>query len=214
MLHNATPGESPTVQPPLRLLAPAAVLDFTNTINGRDEAEPRDHLGDYSDLVEWAVAAAMLTPEGADALRAAAAAAPDAAHAVLVCARTLREAIFALFDAYDQGAVPAADEIGVLNDALRAAQAHLALAPHGDHYDWIWMDGEGQLDSPLWPIARAAAELLTSGALAHVHKCANANCGWLFMDRSKNHSRRWCDMNDCGNRAKVQRYRQRRKAAA
>ena len=66
----------------------------------------------------------------------------------------------------------------------------------------------------LWPVARSAADLLTSDDLGRVRECAGERCNWLFIDRSKNHSRRWCDMQDCGNVAKVRRYRSRKQADA
>jgi len=49
--------------------------------------------------------------------------------------------------------------------------------------------------------------LTSSQRLNQVRQCRGDNCGWLFVDGSKNHSRRWCDMRDCGNRAKVRRHR-------
>jgi len=70
---------------------------------------------------------------------------------------------------------------------------------------------EDELTSLLWPVARAATALLTSSDLARVRECADDACGWLFLDHSRNGSRRWCDMADCGNRAKARRYRERRK---
>ena len=89
--------------------------------------------------------------------------------------------------------------------------ANLRLLPHEGHFDLEWDPDGSSLERPLWPIVRSAAELLTSGELARVHKCASDRCGWLFVDRSKNHSRRWCDMKECGNVAKVRRYRTRHK---
>jgi predicted RNA-binding Zn ribbon-like protein len=81
-------------------------------------------------------------------------------------------------------------------------------------FDWLWTDVDEHLTSILWPVARAATTLLTSPDLARVRECAGDPCGWLFLDVSKNGSRRWCDMADCGNRAKARRYRARRKGAA
>jgi len=75
-------------------------------------------------------------------------------------------------------------------------------------FDWTWTDGGDALDAPLGPIVRSAAELLTSPRLLErVHQCESDSCGWLFVDAAKNHSRRWCVMSDCGNVAKVRRFR-------
>jgi predicted RNA-binding Zn ribbon-like protein len=80
---------------------------------------------------------------------------------------------------------------------------------HGEEFDWEWEFDESDPEQALAPIACSAAELLASSDLLHhLRRCEGDNCGWLFLDSSRNHSRRWCDMRDCGNRAKVRRHRQ------
>jgi predicted RNA-binding Zn ribbon-like protein len=79
---------------------------------------------------------------------------------------------------------------------------------------WTWADEAERLDSPLWPIARQAAELLVTEQRRRVHECAADDCRWLFLDTSKNRSRRWCDMKSCGNRAKVRSFYERQRAGA
>jgi predicted RNA-binding Zn ribbon-like protein len=80
-------------------------------------------------------------------------------------------------------------------------------------FGWAWGGPAQALDRPLWPIARSAAELLTSDDLGCIRECASETCSWLFMDCSRNQRRRWCDMSTCGNRAKARRhYRRRQKA--
>jgi predicted RNA-binding Zn ribbon-like protein len=76
----------------------------------------------------------------------------------------------------------------------------------GEQYVWGW-DAADALDAPLWAVARDAGELLTKGPLERLTECASDTCGWYFLDTTKNHSRRWCDMKGCGNRDKVRRYR-------
>jgi predicted RNA-binding Zn ribbon-like protein len=96
------------------------------------------------------------------------------------------------------------------------ALAHAELAPREleEHrpvtFAPTWPEAE-DLHAVLWPIAHAAVDLLTSAELSHVKHCAG--CPWLFLDRSKNASRRWCAMNDCGTHAKIRRYVARRSAA-
>ncbi len=122
-----------------------------------------------------------------------------------------------------RGAPDPAD-LEVLNRESTAALAHLRLVPASGStedaaagadeppgFTWSWADVEDDLASLLWPVARAATDLLTSCDLARVRECADDSCGWLFMDMSRNGSRRWCDMADCGNRAKARRYRERKK---
>jgi predicted RNA-binding Zn ribbon-like protein len=69
------------------------------------------------------------------------------------------------------------------------------------------------LDRMLWPLAHSAAELLASSERARVRLCEGEDCGWLFLDTSRNGARHWCDMKDCGNRAKVRRFRERQRVA-
>jgi predicted RNA-binding Zn ribbon-like protein len=91
------------------------------------------------------------------------------------------------------------------------------LEPEGDAraagraMRWTW-PAPGQLDDPLRPITHAAVELLTGGTLEHLKICGN--CRWLFLDQSRNHSRRWCSMNECGTQMKQRRFVERRRQRA
>ena len=120
----------------------------------------------------------------------------------------MREAIFEVFAARARGAPPPAGALRTLNKELPTALARLRLVAGGGGYRTEWEDKDA-LDRMLWPVVRSVAELLTSDDLDRVRECAADNCAWLFLDRSKNRSRRWCDMAVCGNRAKVRRFRER-----
>ncbi|MGH7124521.1 MAG: CGNR zinc finger domain-containing protein, partial [Stellaceae bacterium] len=80
-------------------------------------------------------------------------------------------------------------------------------------FTWAW-DDEPALDRMLWPIVRSATQLLTAAELSRVKQCAGRGCSWLFLDTSKNGSRRWCEMEVCGSRSKARAYYARRKAEA
>src|SRR3989304_2884090 len=99
------------------------------------------------------------------------------------------------------------EELSVLNAVLGEAMARLRVVRQGDEFTWEWEGMEASHEAMLWPLARSAAELLTSEDHHRLGQCADERgCGWLFLDMSKNHSRRWCDMEDCGNRAKAMRH--------
>lgn len=189
-------------------------LDFANTVSARGTEDARDVLDDYTDLLAWSVHAGALAAEAAAPLARHAQDAPARAAAIWARARLLREAIVAILAAHAAARTPDAASLRRLNNELGPALAHLQLrAQASAHaFAWHWAEPPAALDRPLWPIAHSAAELLTSDELAHVRTCAGDTCGWLFVDRSKNHSRRWCDMKECGNVAKVRRYRTRRNA--
>jgi predicted RNA-binding Zn ribbon-like protein len=89
------------------------------------------------------------------------------------------------------------------------------IRPVGAGFAWDWPAARPAApEGLLWPIARSAAELLTGAQLARVKFCPGHGCGWLFVDRTRNGRRRWCEMEVCGSRAKMQRYHQRRRSAA
>ena len=95
---------------------------------------------------------------------------------------------------------------------LAEALPHRRLVTTAEGFGWQWGEDPVALAQMLWPIARSAADLLTSPDLGRVRECARAACEWLFVDHSKNRSRRWCDMQECGNVEKVRRYRRRQQA--
>lgn len=194
---------------------PRVCLDFANTVSGTRE-QPHEALFGYADLLTWCGAAGVMTDADTARLAAAAASAPGAAATAFARAIALREAIYRLFSAIAASRPIPPVELALLNDELATARAALRLVARPDGFTWVWPTppGKPRLDRPLWPLAHAAAALLTGDDLARVRECDGATCAWLFIDHSRNHSRRWCDMADCGNRAKAQRHRQRQRATS
>jgi predicted RNA-binding Zn ribbon-like protein len=188
-------------------------LDFANTVVWRLAAQPEETLVDYAALLTWSHRVGALEREETEALRRLAATRPDEAAAVLTRAITLREAINLVFVAAIAGHPPRPVDLALLSAELAEAMAHALLHPAGAGFAWDWLiAGDSPLTRPLWPIARSAAELLTNPELARVKRCPGTNCGWLFLDTSKNASRRWCDMAICGNRARVRAFAARKRA--
>jgi predicted RNA-binding Zn ribbon-like protein len=189
----------------------AVCLDFANTWGDRERPES-DRLTSYPSLLAFAAQAGLVGRREAATLLRGAGEAPAGAAAALAVARRLRDALYGVFAAQARGRrVPAAD-LDTLNTALRAALPHLEVRRRGGRYAWAWQD-RTHLASPLRPIARSAAELLTGADLGRVRECDGATCTWLFLDQSRNRSRRWCSMESCGNRAKAQRHYHRQREA-
>lgn len=188
-------------------------LDFVNTLNGsRETGETREKLVEYADLVRWGRQAGVVSEREARALLKEAARRPEEAARVLGRARKLREAIYGVFSAAAAERQPAKEDLTTLNNALSSAMAHAEVVRTADGFVWDWAAGAGALDRLLWPVARSAAELLTSEELKRARICEADDCTWVFMDLSKNRSRRWCDMKYCGNRAKSRRHYERKRA--
>lgn len=197
-------------QLPVKFIGGRLCLDFVNTVGGRDAAGGaiRDKLGSYRHLLAWSVRAAMDRRSAAALDRLAACEAAQAAH-VLGRAIRLREALYSIFKCLLDARRPPPADADTLRHELSIARAHQRLEERRAGFVWTLSADPGALDRPLWPVALSAADLLTSGDLSRLRQCAGQDCGWLFLDTSRNRRRQWCDMQDCGNRAKVRRFRAR-----
>ncbi len=187
-------------------------LDFCNTIRDR-HGHPEERLADYGQLAGWSWRAGVLNAEEAARLKRTARRSPTEALAVLERGIALREALHAIFLAVAAERRPRPGHLETLNYELGRAMARSQVVSADGAFVWVWTEGGRALDSMLWPIARSAADLLTSGELRAVRQCGGRACGWLFIDTSRNRTRRWCDMRICGNRAKARRHHQRLRAA-
>lgn len=190
----------------LELVGGHLCLDLANTVSSRADGPGRDYVRSYDDLVDWSEHAGLLRAEEADHLRAAATAEPGEATAVLRRAIALREAVYRAFAGLVAGHQPSDADLETSNAELAAALAHLRLGRGNTGFAWVWQADGDALARMLWPIARSAAELLTSDDLPRLRVCAGEGCDWLFVDLSKNGSRRWCTMAACGSRSKARRY--------
>jgi predicted RNA-binding Zn ribbon-like protein len=189
-------------------------LDFNNTIDWIGPASvEEERLSSYERLVDWGGVAGVLTHEEERLLLADASRRPDEARAVLRRARDLRATIHALLFAVIRGETPDASLLRSLNVFL--AEVPAELRPAGSHEPqlrWGWPEDGNDLAAMLRPVAWSTAQLLTSPDLRHVQTCANDTCGWVFLDTSRKHNRRWCEMRTCGNREKARRFHERRRA--
>lgn len=185
-------------------------LDFANTAWMRASDHPQETLLSYLDLVAWARQVGFISPSESHHLIETAKRHPGNAESVLSQARELREVIFRIFEAQTQGEQPDQADLDRLNGTLSRAMAGAQLVHTHEGYQWIWETDNRSMEGILAPIVRSVGALLTSDMLQRVGMCADDSCGWLFIDTSKNHSRRWCDMGDCGNRAKQRRHYQRK----
>ncbi len=186
-------------------------LDFANTVDDPLGPARHDHAATYDDIVRWSLRVGILDERRASSLRRSARRRGREASRAVAAAHQLRDALNETFGAVVHGSVRLPASWLQLRDFATDAQAAAQLSRHDDgRLEWSWSD-VSQLTAPLHPIASAAAVLLVSDDLMRVKQCAR--CPWLFLDVSRNHSRRWCDMDDCGRAEKIERYVARRAAA-
>jgi predicted RNA-binding Zn ribbon-like protein len=205
---------------PFQLNAGHPALDFVNTLDNRfSDTGPVELLIRNADLLSFVRQSHLMESPRIKALEDR----QDsrAAAKVLRSAHELREALAGVFYAGVSGTGIRSLGIKTLERYFLSAHRHQRLSldpapgPSGmaPRAAWTWGRFEAHVELPLWILAQSAVELLTSSAADHVSQCNSETCRWLFLDTSKNHSRRWCDMKICGNRMKARRFQVRHAGA-
>jgi predicted RNA-binding Zn ribbon-like protein len=206
-------------QPPkFELIAGNVCLDFVNTLDDRPSAQPKELLKNYYELARFGEDTGILTPAQLDFFYENAHLEPDEIKEAMRRAINLRESLHAIFTAVMNKRKAPQDALNRLNANLHNVALHSRLVQSEmsqveGRLEWRFDDMASAWDAMLWPIARAAADLLASSDVAHVRACSSPTCQWLFLDTSKNHHRRWCSMKQCGNRAKVRKFYAKKKTA-
>ena len=195
----------------LKLVGGRLCLDFLNTGEWYASDGPIEYLTSYNELIKWAGHAGALSRGEVQQLEQQSESRPQDAAKVYKMAIKLRSALLGMFHALQRQEEPAGADLEIFNAALSKTMKRLTLSVDQGRFSWDWQEAGLPLDKVLWPIVKDAAELFTSDQLPRVSRCADDTCGWLFLDTSRNRSRRWCDMKDCGNRAKVKRHYQKSK---
>jgi predicted RNA-binding Zn ribbon-like protein len=203
----SSPIAPPPARLPLRFVGGDPALDLVNTVDWTPRGQVDERLDDYRRLTEWAQGAGLASRREATALAARAAARPQEASAALRLAREVRQAIRRAMAARAHGA-PSAADVAELNRLLADALPHLRLARGGEGLELAWQDAGLHLESPVWGAVWSAAKLLASEEADRLRVCAGPDCGWMYVDRSRNGLRRWCEMATCGTREKSRRRRE------
>ena len=184
----------------------SVALDLANTLDWRLRDRPVELLKTFPDLLRWGRSAGVLEPAEARRLRRWAESHARAAGRALAEAAEVREAIAAVFQAVVAGKAPPPAALTRLEAACRAGSVARALRASDGGAAWVWREASPEPNRPTWAAALDAARILTSAECARVRQCGDAECGWFFLDTSRNRSRRWCSMEACGNRNKARRF--------
>ena len=196
------------------LTSGALALDFVNTLSGRYDDEPRDGLRSYDELLSFARGVDCIDASETGALAQLALRFPDEAARALADATRMREVLFVIFSSVAAGHTPLQVDLNRIEPSLTRAAGQRRLHLQDGRVALGWEpigDEPAFLERPLWSIVQDAVDLLVHGELDRVRECAADDCGWLFIDTTRNRSRRWCSMQTCGNRAKVSSFRARQR---
>ncbi len=188
-------------------------LDFTNTADEHLSMPTNELLTSYTRLVEWSVFSKSISDEQGEVLLSLARQHPDKSDEALRFAINVRETLFRVLAAAAANRQPDTVDMQAFNEILAKAMSHLRMIPAQANFSWTCALDENDLETMIWPVVWSAAELMTSHDLHYLRECASEDCEWLFLDTSKNHSRRWCSMKQCGNRSKARTHYQRARSA-
>ena len=207
---NSVPRTAPELRPdlPLRFIGGHPALDLINTVDWTRRGPRDERMTDIARFIEFSEHAGLIDKRAARRLRTEARRDEAAAARVLVRVHLLRDALQRIV-AVLTGHAPRDGEhdlaLATLDSELHRAQEHRRLTDDGDALSLSWPELGGSLESPLWPLVWSAAQLLTSDEQRRLRVCDAPDCGWVYVDRSRNRMRRWCQMETCGNRAKANR---------
>jgi len=205
MLVKVTPFPS---KPQLKfdLLAGSLCLNFANTIDKRSSQTPEDQLDSYEALIAFGEQTGEFSPQQVRTLLREGARQGEKASRIFHQAIELREMIFrVLMGVADRQEVAKAD-VAALNAAIRRSNAKSFITPTKTQLPWLSVEKNTGVERLFGKVVRSAAELLTSEDIERVKRCASEKCAWLFMDRSRSHNRRWCEMRTCGSQHKAKAY--------
>jgi predicted RNA-binding Zn ribbon-like protein len=204
---------------PFRFIGGNPSLDLVNTVDWTSRGPARDRIGSYGRLVEWARAAGIIDDSAATRLERRAFTRQREAAMALESARALRWTLRRLVSAMaggDRAGTAVRLPLEELNGFVADAYGHVRLVMPGPiaketrpSLTWTWERDADRLDSLLWPVVRGGAELLASADAQRLRVCAAGDCGWVYVDRSRNGMRRWCEMSTCGTDEKSRRRRER-----
>lgn len=196
-------------EPVFELSGGHPALDFANTVDNRPSPRRKELLNSCADLIAWARQAGLLSSRQAATLSRQARRSPDQARELLRRAVTLREALYETLSARVAGKPLPGAALATVNRVLPGVLKRSHLVRENGGFKWEFSGATPRLEQLLWSIGRVIADFLTSENLPSLRECAADECGWLFLDHSRNRSRRWCNMKVCGNRDKVRRFRRR-----
>jgi predicted RNA-binding Zn ribbon-like protein len=188
---------------PFQLVGGDPCLDLINTLDNRFiPSGPDELLNGYDDLLRFIVQCGLMSERQQKKLLRLEVIGGER-NRVLERLKSFREALAAVTYAQQDGLPLPSEALAGLEVFFKEAQRQRQLTVEGTSLLWTWPKLSRHLESPLWLLAHAAEELLTTPHVAHLRTCASDTCRWLFLDTSKNHTRRWCDMKVCGNRNKA-----------
>jgi len=187
-------------------------LDFANTRGWHESENPEELINTYRDVIKWCEQSGVVDRKEAAHLVETGQHRVSEARELLHRAIVLRKSLYRIFSAVATNNPPRDTDIDILNHHLSRVMSEIRLVYKSSRFKLHQTSINEAFHTVLDPVVRSATNLLLADEVDRIKKCADQSCGWLFIDGSKNRSRKWCDMKDCGNRAKARRHYRRVRA--
>jgi predicted RNA-binding Zn ribbon-like protein len=185
------------------------IIDYTNTADWRGKEESTEYINQYHDLIDWAELTELVEKQTAAKLREVAKRDPLKAQEAHTRAIKFREAAYNTLVSISNTKPANLEDKKIIDSETGFMYKHIKLDLDSQR---ITLDDENNPEYILWLLVKDFVDLITSDEIERVKRCASDECGWLFIDSSKNRSRKWCNMRGCGNRAKARRYYSKKKS--
>ncbi len=195
-----------TAEPRFLYVGGDPAIDLINTVDWTSRGLENERLETFEQLTRWAEGAGVIDVAAGRRLRRSGETRPRVAVAAVADLREVRDVLHDLFGRAARGE-PAGAELGRFNRLLGESLAKLELAPSGGGFRWSWRGEDTDPRAIGWRVLWSAASLLRSDEVGKVRVCGGDDCGWMYVDRSRNGLRRWCQMRVCGTREKTRRRR-------
>jgi predicted RNA-binding Zn ribbon-like protein len=198
-----------SVEPHFTYVGGDPALDLINTVDWTSRGPENERLESYEQFTRWAEGAGVIDAATGRRLRRLGEPRRRAAAAALEGALEARGILHQLFSAIARGE-PSEPQLARFNRVLGKAVSALEIAPvegPGTGYRQRWQGEESDPRALVWRVLWSAASLLQSDEIGNVRVCDGDDCGWMYVDRSRNGFRRWCQMRTCGTREKTRRRR-------
>lgn len=185
-------------------------FDLVNTISHRKRPGAHDYIGSYTELLQWVHKTRGLPDEQLNLLKKLAAEQSGETASALTFFREVRELLYRFFSAVAARRFPGEKTCDLTNEYIRQAMRRLEFNAARFPVTLEQREAGSDLREPVWAGLRSAWDVLNSQDQTRIKECEA--CGWLFLDRTRNKGKRWCNPATCGNTDKTKRYYRRKKA--
>lgn len=186
-------------------------INFVNTVSWRGKPTPKEYLPNVESWLEWIKEEGLVSEEVFSQLEAKG---EEEAENAFDKAIEFREALYNFLKAFGRSKAPMAEDLVLVQGVLGNAMMRLKLVEGDSSWGFELEQDLTDWEAPLYPCALSAAQLVAGPWANRLRVCGREECEWIFMDNTKNRSRKWCDMKTCGNVVKARRSYARRTASA